>query len=176
MFSVWSRAAARSGVARHHTEIVMLFITRRDAWLACSDPDAAPPSRRRSPESCKDGVPRKRERGMPGARCTRGLVCKIVRVGAHEHTGSAETLRHPPRNGFTAYGALFPATSSFCHRHCRLEAKTIRLNHLRHRQLDTSNGCRNHTLLPYAAQLRQTLRRVYSPTKNHTKPALAPFV
>src|SRR4051794_19161073 len=54
-----------------------------------------------------------RERGMPGARCTRGLVCNIVRVGAHEHTGSAETLRHPPRNGFTAYGALSPATSSF---------------------------------------------------------------
>src|SRR5258707_10853175 len=27
------------------------------------------------------------------------------------------------------------------------------------RQLDISNGCRNHTLLPYAARLRQTLRR-----------------
>src|SRR5436190_23811474 len=60
------------------------------------------------------GHPRRsRERGMPGARCTRGLVCKIVRVGAHEHTGSAETLRHPPRNGFTAYGVISPATNSF---------------------------------------------------------------
>jgi hypothetical protein len=29
-----------------------------------------------------------------------------VRKGAHEHTGSAETLRHPPRNGFTAYIVL----------------------------------------------------------------------
>jgi hypothetical protein len=43
---------------------------------------------------------------MPGARCTRGLVCKIVRRNAHEHTGSAETLRHSPRNGFTAYAVL----------------------------------------------------------------------
>ncbi len=32
------------------------------------------------PELCIDAVPRsKRERGMPGARCTRGLVCKFVR-------------------------------------------------------------------------------------------------
>jgi hypothetical protein len=54
---------------------------------------------------------------MPGARCTRGLVCKIVRRNAHEHTGSAETLRHSPRNGFTAYAVLSPATNSSCHRH-----------------------------------------------------------
>src|SRR5436305_14780763 len=69
-------------------------------------------SRHDLPEVCKHS-PRKRERGMPGARCTRGLVCKIVRECAHEHTGSAETLRHPPRNGFTAYGALSSATNSF---------------------------------------------------------------
>src|SRR3954447_6462083 len=43
MLSVWSRAAARSGVARHRTGIVRLFITCRDAWLACLNPDAAPP-------------------------------------------------------------------------------------------------------------------------------------
>jgi hypothetical protein len=58
---------------------------------------------------------------MPGARCTRGLVCKIVRKNAHEHTGSAETLRHPPRNGFTAYIALSPATNSSCHRRQRIK-------------------------------------------------------
>src|SRR6266702_2486023 len=58
---------------------------------------------------------------MPGARCTRGLVCKIVRRTAHEHTGSAETLRHSPRNGFTAYSALSPATNSSCHRRRRID-------------------------------------------------------
>ena len=46
---------------------------------------------------------------MPGARCTRGLVCKIVQKNAHEHTGSAEAIRHSLRNGFTAYIALSPA-------------------------------------------------------------------
>jgi hypothetical protein len=45
---------------------------------------------------------------MPGARCTRGLVCKLVRKNAHEHTGSAETLRPSLRNGFTAYIVLSP--------------------------------------------------------------------
>src|SRR5258708_23789399 len=54
----------------------------------------------------------KRERGMPGARCTRGLVCNCARNCAHEHTGSAESIRHPPRNGFTAYGVLSSATNS----------------------------------------------------------------
>ena len=47
---------------------------------------------------------------MPDARCTRGLVCKMcTRKCAHEHTGSAEAIRHSLRNGFTAYVALSPA-------------------------------------------------------------------
>jgi len=39
-----------------------------------------------------------------------------------------------------------------------LKANATRLDHLRHRRLGISNGCQNHTLLPYAARLRQTLR------------------
>jgi hypothetical protein len=54
-------------------------------------------------------VPRKqREQGMPDARCTRGLACKRQKENAHEHTGSAEALRHSLRNGFTAYFGLSP--------------------------------------------------------------------
>ena len=45
---------------------------------------------------------------MPDARCTRGLVCKVHKGNAHEHTGSAEAIRHSLRNGFTAYFALSP--------------------------------------------------------------------
>ena len=37
---------------------------------------------------------------MPGARCTRGLVCKCAKENAHEHTGSAEAVRHPLREWF----------------------------------------------------------------------------
>jgi hypothetical protein len=56
-------------------------------------------------------VPRKkREQGMPDARCTRGLACKTGNENAHEHTGSAEALRHSLRNGFTAYTALSSAS------------------------------------------------------------------
>ena len=59
---------------------------------------------------------------MPGARCTRGLVCKMcAKRCAHEHTGSAEALRHSLRNGFTAYAVLSPATNSSCHRRQRIK-------------------------------------------------------
>jgi hypothetical protein len=38
--------------------------------------------------------------------------------GAHEHTGSAETLRPSLRNGFTAYFVLSPVRPGLvCHRH-----------------------------------------------------------
>jgi hypothetical protein len=36
---------------------------------------------------------------MPDARCTRGPVCKMGKENAHEHTGSAEALRHSLRKG-----------------------------------------------------------------------------
>ncbi len=87
---------------------------------------------------------------MPGARCTRGLVCKIVRRNAHEHTGSAEALRHSPRNGFTAYAALSPATNSSCHRRLRIKVCRSPVGPTRLRRLGISNGCQDHTVLPYA--------------------------
>src|SRR5260370_23558431 len=58
----------------------------------------------------------KRAQGTPGARCTRGLVCKHAQKNAHEHTGSAEAARHSLRNGFTAYIALSPVNGLSCHR------------------------------------------------------------
>ena len=54
-------------------------------------------------------------RAAPAVSCAK--LCEI----AHEHTGSAETLRHSLRNGFTVYSALFPATNSSCHRHRRIK-------------------------------------------------------
>src|ERR1700676_3157395 len=61
-----------------------------------------------------------RAQGMPGARCTRGLVCKMhkeMRTRAYRFSGG---IRHPLRDGFTAYAALSPATNSSCHRHRRI--------------------------------------------------------
>ena len=51
---------------------------------------------------------------MPGACCTRGLVCNDGERCAHEHTGTAGALRHSLRNGLTAYAALSLETNSFC--------------------------------------------------------------
>src|SRR2546430_13193816 len=46
-----------------------------------------------------------RVRAAPAVSCA-----SCTKKCAHEHTGSAETLRHPPRNGFTAYIALSPVS------------------------------------------------------------------
>ncbi len=35
---------------------------------------------------------------------------KMHKGNAHEHTGSAEALRHSLRNGFTAYAVISPAS------------------------------------------------------------------
>src|SRR5882724_2368012 len=70
--------------------------------------------RRKRPGRCENLSPHKRGRGGYRVRAAPAVSCaKCTSKCAHEHTGSAETLRHPPRNGFTAYGALSPATNSF---------------------------------------------------------------
>jgi hypothetical protein len=79
-------------------------------------------------------------------------VCNVHRKCAHEHTGPAESIRPSLRNGLTAYGALFPETNSSCLRHRRIDG-FARPGWAREnlRRFDTSHGCQNHTLLPYAA-------------------------
>ena len=82
-------------------------------------------SRRVSPEVCKNPIAlkNKRAQGMPGACCTRGLVCNSAQKGAHEHTGTAGAFRHSLRSGFTAYVALSPETNSSCLRRRRIEGQ-----------------------------------------------------
>ncbi len=63
----------------------------------------------------------KRAQGMPGACCTRGLVCNKCEENAHEHTGTAGALRHSLRNGLTAYTALSLETNSSCLHRRRIE-------------------------------------------------------
>ena len=58
---------------------------------------------------------------MPGARRTGGLVRKWrewMRARAYWLSGG---IRHPLRNGFTAYAALSSATNSSCHRRRRMQ-------------------------------------------------------
>ena len=88
---------------------------------------------------------------MPGACCTRGLVCNYCGESAHEHTGTAGALRHSLRNGFTAYAALSLERIRLASIAAGLMAKSIRSDQIRHRQLGTSHGCQDHTVLPYAS-------------------------
>ncbi|MEH2563021.1 hypothetical protein V1289_002648 [Bradyrhizobium sp. AZCC 2289] len=63
----------------------------------------------------------KRAQGMPGACCTRGLVRKMHKRKRTRAYRYSRSIPASPRNGFTAYAALFPATNSSCHRHRRIE-------------------------------------------------------
>jgi hypothetical protein len=92
-----------------------------------------------------------RVRAAPAVSCA---MC--TKKCAHEHTGSAESIRPSLRNGFTAYSALSPATNSSCHRRLRIKTCLSPVGPTHLRKLDISNGCQDHTTSPYAAtRLRQ---------------------
>src|SRR6266851_4329663 len=56
-----------------------------------------------------------RVRAAPAVSCAKG---EWVRARAYRLSGG---IRHPLRNGFTAYAVLSPATNSSCHRHRRID-------------------------------------------------------
>ena len=71
-------------------------------------------SRRDAPELCFDFNPpgKWKAQGKPGARCTRWLACKRQiekRTRAYRFSGS---IRPSLRNGFTAYNAISPVSTS----------------------------------------------------------------
>ena len=82
-----------------------------------------------------------RAQGMPGARCTRGLVCKNAHCRRTRAYRAAETLRHPLRNGFTAYFVLSPVERACCHRHYAGYSP---------RNLAPASRRQDHTTSPYA--------------------------
>jgi hypothetical protein len=84
---------------------------------------------------------KKRAQGKPGARCTRGLVCKHAQKNAHEHTGSAEASRPSLRNGLRLTPRS-PVTGLSCHRHPR--------EVLLPANLTPASGCQDHTASPSA--------------------------
>ena len=88
---------------------------------------------------------------MPGARCTRGLACNRQQVKTHtsiQVSGGNPTF--PAQWLYGLYRALLGERIRLVTVAAGLIADRIRLDRFRHRQLGTSNGCRNHTVLPYA--------------------------
>src|SRR6266481_417348 len=61
---------------------------------------------------------------MPGAQCARSLACETKKHTSIVTTVTPEITRHSPRNGFTAYTVLSPATNSCCHRRQRIKGSS----------------------------------------------------
>jgi len=100
-------------------------------------------SRRDPPELCVVFHPRKLQRaqGKPGARCTRGLVCKMhkrIRTRAYRFSGGIPAF---PAQWFTAYSVLSPVNGLCCHRRCAGIP----------RNLTPASGRQDHTISPYAS-------------------------
>src|SRR5260370_15896571 len=96
---------------------------------------------------------------------------------AHErsHRGFTGVTRPSLRNGFTAYFVLSPATNSSCHRRPRIKVLPDPVGPTCLRELDTSNGCQNHTALPFAkapfvSRVAKSLTRFISPCDCHCTP------
>jgi hypothetical protein len=110
-----------------------------------------------------------RTEGAGNAGCalhprSRVQKCALWRTRAYR---AAETLRHPLRNGFTAYSALSPATNSSCHRHRRIKVLRARSSPHRLRRFSASNGRQDHTASPYA---KSVIRR------SHAREPLTGFI
>ena len=70
------------------------------------------------------------------------LVCDENKHTSVVTTVTPEIARHSPRNGFTAYAVLSPATSSCCHRHPRIEVLPARSGRLASANLAPATGAR----------------------------------
>ena len=144
-------------------------------WARCALPTLQPIlrkhtsafSRRVSPEVCKNPIApkNKRAQGMPGACCTRGLVCNSAqkkRTRAYRYSRSIPAF---PAQWFYGLCRALPGDefllppSSANWRRSRARSGSQRL-----RRLDASHGRQDHTVLPYAARLRQRPRRVWYPS------------
>ena len=110
---------------------------------------------------------------MPGARCTRGLVCNSAREVTHtsiqvqsEHSGipCAMVLRLMARSPWRRI-----PLASIAGELAALEARSGFANL---RRLDTSHGCQDHTVLPYASApfvLRAVRSLTDKPPCNHAR-------
>src|SRR5205814_9426837 len=81
----------------------------------------------------------------PAVSCA---MCREMRTRAYRYSRSTPAF---PAQWFDGLCRALPGDEFvFLHR-CRLDGGSIRLDQIRHRQLDISHGCQNHTVLPYAA-------------------------
>ena len=100
---------------------------------------------------CKRGRGECRVPNAPAASCALGVVSMRTSI----HSGGTGNIRHSPRNGFTAYSALFPGTTALL-----TPSSARRVGVLAN--LTPASGRQNHTASPSATEsARLTLRRVH---------------
>ena len=130
-------------------------------------------SRRDAPEVCwnRSRLDQQRAQGMPGAQCTRSLACNVKWHTSVVTTGTPEITRHSPRNGFTAYIVLSPATSSCCHRHPRIKVLSARSGRLASANLAPATGAR--TTRFYRTQKAPIILHAAHRSRGSSRPATA---
>ena len=87
---------------------------------------------------------------MPGARCTRSLVC-IGRKHTSIHHRYPGTPGIPCAMVLTVSFVLSPVTGLVCHRHQRMLAVPVRSDRHASANLTPASGRQDHTTSPYAA-------------------------
>jgi hypothetical protein len=111
-------------MGRANARSMTLSILRFCSEFQIAERQASAFSRRALPEFCQDmcSSEKQRAQGRPGARCTRGLVCKMHkkrRTRAYRFSGGNPAF--PARMVLTVSFVLSSATNSSCHRHPRIE-------------------------------------------------------
>ena len=130
-------------------------------------------SRRTAPEVCMNLSPPPKTEGAGNAGCTLHPRSRVQCVHRNAHTSIQVQSEH---SGIPCAMALRLMPCSPWRRiplasiAAGLMARSIRSDRIRHRQLDTSHGCQNHTVLPYASA-PYVLRDV---NRSRVYPALQP--
>jgi hypothetical protein len=97
---------------------------------------------------------------MPGARCTRGLVCKMhkeMRTRAYRFSGGSPAF--PAQWLYGLCRALLGDEFFFVTVASGLRLCPSPVGPTRLRELSISNGCQDHTVLPYADSVARPARR-----------------
>jgi len=100
---------------------------------------------------------KQRARGIPGARCTRSLVCEIDKAYEHSHHGHTGETRHSPRDGFNGYCALSLVRRAFWP-----PSPALRLA-----DLTPASGCQDHTS---SSSAERCPRQKHHPRPSHPAP------
>ena len=101
---------------------------------------------------------------MPGACCTRGLVCKKCaskRTRAYRYSRSTPAF---PAQWLYGLCRALRRRIRLATVVCGLRFVLARLGRRISARRSISNGCQDHTVLPYAARLHQRPRRVWYPS------------